>query len=181
MTEEEWMGETDAVEMMVFLRFGHESPRKLALFAIAACRLIWDRLDERSRDQVLAAEQAEGAEWNVPEPELFMRTLQRREIGVFSLRELQRHPSDPQAADFVRDIFGNPFRPVAVDPGWLTSTVVALARGIYDDRAFERMPILADALEDSGCDHADVLAHCRGAEATHVRGCWVVDLLLGKT
>src|SRR5205823_8776844 len=62
-------------------------------------------------------------------------------------------------ARLVRDVFGNPFRPVAVDPAWLTSTVVGLARGIYDERAFDRLPILADAMQDAGCDHADVLAH----------------------
>jgi hypothetical protein len=80
----------------------------------------------------------------------------------------------------LRDIFGNPFRPVAIDPAWVTSTVVALARGIYDDRAFDRMPILADALEDAGCDHSDILTHCRDPEAMHVRGCWAIDLVLGK-
>ncbi len=81
---------------------------------------------------------------------------------------------------FIRDIFGNPFRPVAVDPLWLTSDVLALAKGIYEERAFERMPILADALQDAGCNHDVVLKHCRDEKATHVRGCWVVDLLLGK-
>ena len=81
--------------------------------------------------------------------------------------------------DLLRDIFGNPFRPVSVDPAWLTSDVLALARGIYDDKAFDRMPILADALQDAGCADPDVLNHCRG-DGPHVRGCWVVDLLLGK-
>ncbi|AWM42102.1 hypothetical protein C1280_02235 [Gemmata obscuriglobus] len=79
----------------------------------------------------------------------------------------------------MRDIFGNPFRPVAADPAWLTSNITALVTGIYADRAFDRMPILADALQDAGCDNADILTHCR-SEAQHVRGCWVVDLLLGK-
>jgi hypothetical protein len=79
----------------------------------------------------------------------------------------------------LRDIFGNPFRPVAPEPSWRTSTVVALAEGIYTDRAFDRLPILADALQDAGCDNADVLDHCRGS-GPHVRGCWVVDLVLGK-
>jgi hypothetical protein len=79
----------------------------------------------------------------------------------------------------LRDIFGNPFRPVAADPNWLTADVIALARGIYDDKAFDRMPILADALQDAGCVNEDVLSHCRTAQV-HARGCWVVDLLLGK-
>jgi hypothetical protein len=80
----------------------------------------------------------------------------------------------------VRDIFGNPFRPVALDPAWLTSDVLALARGIYEERAFDRMPILADALQDAGCTNDDVLTHCRDLKHVHVRGCWVLDLLLGK-
>lgn len=77
------------------------------------------------------------------------------------------------------DIIGNPYRSVAADPAWQTSTVVALAQGIYAERAFDRLPILADALQDAGCEESTVLDHCRG-EGLHVRGCWVVDLLLGK-
>ncbi len=84
------------------------------------------------------------------------------------------------APDVFRDIFGNPFRPVTVDPVWLTSTAVAIAQGIYDDRAFDRLPILADALQDAGCENADILSHCR-SDGPHVRGCWVVDLVLEKS
>jgi hypothetical protein len=79
-------------------------------------------------------------------------------------------------ADLLRDIFGNPFRSLEIRSEWLTADVVALARGIYADRAFDRLPILADALQDAGCADEDVLGHCR-AERGHVRGCWVVDLL----
>jgi hypothetical protein len=82
-------------------------------------------------------------------------------------------------AALLRCLLGNPSRAVAPDPGWRTSTVVQIASGIYADQAFDRLPILADALQDAGCDHPDVLAHCRG-EGPHARGCWVVDLLLGK-
>jgi hypothetical protein len=82
-------------------------------------------------------------------------------------------------AGLLRELLGNPFRPVAVGRSWLTSDVIGLAGGIYEDRAFERLPILSDALEEAGCNHADILAHCRD-EGPHVRGCWVVDLLLGK-
>ena len=80
----------------------------------------------------------------------------------------------------LRDIFGNPFRPATVDPAWLTSDVAALAEGIYAESAFDRMPILADALQDAGCDGDDILSHCRDANAAHVRGCWVIDLLTGR-
>jgi hypothetical protein len=83
-------------------------------------------------------------------------------------------------AALLRCIFGNPFRPAAADPAWRTSTAVALARGIYDERAFDRLPILADALQDAGCENEDVLNHCRNEAQPHVRGCWAIDLVLGK-
>ena len=80
----------------------------------------------------------------------------------------------------VYEICGNPFRPgVAFSPSWRTDTAMSLARGMYESRDFGAMPILADALQDAGCDNDDVLNHCRG-EWPHVRGCWVVDLVLGK-
>lgn len=79
----------------------------------------------------------------------------------------------------VRDISGNPFRPAAFVPEWRTKTVIALAQAMYDSRDFSAMPILADALQDVGCDNADILNHCRGL-GPHVRGCSVVDLVLGR-
>lgn len=86
-------------------------------------------------------------------------------------------------ACLLRDLFGLlPFRAVPVEESWLRwndACVVKIAQEIYDERDFGLMPILADALEDSGCDHEDILCHCRES-GEHVRGCWVVDLLLGK-
>jgi hypothetical protein len=79
----------------------------------------------------------------------------------------------------LRCIVGNPYQPVSLDTAWLSGPAPALARAIYDDRTFDQMPILADALIDIGCTDADVLDHCRGPEA-HARGCWVLDLLLGR-
>jgi hypothetical protein len=93
--------------------------------------------------------------------------------------EVPNPKAAPMQAALLREVFGNPFRPVAPEPSWLTSDVLALARGIYEEKAFDRMPILADALQDAGCANEDVLNHCR-SEQTHVRGCWVLDLLLGK-
>ena len=78
------------------------------------------------------------------------------------------------------EVCGSPFRPVTFNPAWRTSDVVLLARGIYDERAFDRMPILADAIQDAGCDNDDVLDHCRDTSLAHVRGCWVVDAVLEK-
>jgi hypothetical protein len=88
----------------------------------------------------------------------------------------------PKQAHLFRCVFGNPFRPITLNPAWLAwndDTVRRIAQAIYDDHAFDRMPILADALEDAGCDNTDMLNHCR-QPGVHVRGCWVVDLLLGK-
>jgi hypothetical protein len=82
-------------------------------------------------------------------------------------------------ANLLRDIFGNPFRPVAVDPGWRTSNVVSAAEAIYTNRVFGDLPVLADALKDAGCNNSEIQNHCR-QPAKHVRGCWVLDLLLGK-
>jgi hypothetical protein len=98
-----------------------------------------------------------------------------------------KHVSDPPAevaerleqAALVRCLFGNPFRARPECGVWLTSEVKALAESIYAERAFDRMRLLADTLEASGCTNADVIEHCRSDRA-HARGCWVVDLLLGQ-
>jgi hypothetical protein len=81
---------------------------------------------------------------------------------------------------FLRELFGNPFCRVAFDAAWRTSTATALAQTMYESRDFGAMPILADALQDAGCGSDDILNHCRDATQVHVRGCWVVDLVLGK-
>jgi hypothetical protein len=80
---------------------------------------------------------------------------------------------------YLRDVVGNPFRKVKIDPAWSSQTVLAIARGIYEERSFSQIAVLADALEEAGCADAAILEHCRNA-GPHIRGCWVVDLLLGK-
>lgn len=80
----------------------------------------------------------------------------------------------------IRDLFGYPLKPAPVRPDWFTSTAVSLARTIYDARSFELMPVLADALMDAGCSSDEVLEHCRGPN-THVRGCWLIDLITGRS
>ncbi len=99
-------------------------------------------------------------------------------------RPVQEYDKEREAqAHLLRDIFGNPFRPVqAPSPAvlaWDGGTVVKLARAVYDERAFDRLPVLADALEEAGCADALLLEHLRG-EGPHVRGCWALDLLLGR-
>src|SRR5262245_9251007 len=86
---------------------------------------------------------------------------------------------DADLVQTIRELIGNPFRLPSFSPAWRTSTAVQLARQMYDSRDFSLMPILADALQDAGCENEDILNHCRG-ESLHVRGCWVVDLVLEK-
>ncbi len=158
---------------------------------------VWLATEENERGQVsnwdsanmsvTAASNAVGPpeDFVGPKAELFYLAANPIEARMLEVLE-QGHNADATVAaervihlGLLRDIFGNPFRPVSLDPAWLTSDVLALARGIYDERAFDRTPILADALQDAGCDNDDVLNHCRG-DGPHVRGCWAVDLLLGK-
>jgi hypothetical protein len=103
------------------------------------------------------------------------------EVDV-AVRQLLSHFSADvpgYAVELIHEIVGNPFRPIAFDHTWRTDTAVALARLLYESRDFSAMPILADAFQDAGCDNDDILSHCRGP-GPHVRGCWVVDLVLGK-
>jgi hypothetical protein len=89
----------------------------------------------------------------------------------------------------LRDLFGNPFRPRAADPAWLAwggGAVRRLAEAAYEARALpdgtldkDRLAVLADALDEAGCDDADLLGHLRG-QGSHVRGCWAIDLLLAR-
>jgi len=80
----------------------------------------------------------------------------------------------------LHDIFGNPFSPVVLDSAWRTDTVLSLARHIDTSGEFSVMPILADALQDAGCDNDAILTHCRQENPTHVHGCWVIDLVLSR-
>jgi hypothetical protein len=104
-----------------------------------------------------------------------------REGAESCLRAVAQDPNEVAAQTALfRDIFGNPFRRARCPNAWLTSDVLLLARGIYAEKAFDRMPILADALQDAGCTSEEMLTHCRDTNHVHVRGCWVLDLLLGS-
>lgn len=107
----------------------------------------------------------------------WFRTTAGNAAYAVSIKDIQIEQSEQLG--ILHDIFGNPFRPVTLESSWLTPTVTALAKTIYQDRAFDNLPILADALEEGGCNNAEILGHCRGPEP-HCRGCFVVDLLLGK-
>lgn len=103
------------------------------------------------------------------------------EIALDALKMAGVEQSPQRVLALFHEIFGcRLLHSGTVDPMWLTSDVLALGRGIYDEKAFDRMPILADALQDAGCDNDDILNHLRDATAPHVRGCWALDLVLGK-
>jgi hypothetical protein len=97
-------------------------------------------------------------------------------------RALALNADVTRQCDPLRDIFGNPFRSVTVDPAWLEwrdGLVKVMARKMWETGEFSDFPILADALEEAGCANEDILTHSRQS-GEHVRGCWLVDLLLGK-
>jgi len=102
-------------------------------------------------------------------------------LAGWELRVARRRARRDQCR-ILRDIVGNPFRPVLLDPAWQhwrEGTIVQLATAIHDQLGFDALPVLADALEEAGCTNPEVLGHCRGS-GPHIRGCWVVDLLIGK-
>ncbi len=201
MTEAEWLNCPDAAESWVPLR-GHVSERKHRLFVCACCRLWHHNLStailkalevaERAADELigwadLAAAEAEAFA-------AFGRT--RNRAAHFAVWSLHPHPGKASGevvgcvrkqeggehAAVLRELFGNPFRPAVVESSWLAwndSSVVKIAQASYDERAFDSMPILADALEDAGCHDVDILTHCRQPER-HVLGCWVIDSILRR-
>jgi hypothetical protein len=229
MTEAEWLEGTDPHEMLPFLR-GKASERKLRLFAVACCRLVWERIPPTAREaaelaeryadgngvgsdmlslqQQLLQEEAQipeelGNGWGTAYHSLRFPAMEAAD-AAFRTAAISRWvylpddaPPESQAeqrvinhkmraderflqAEILLDIFSNPCRPAVVDASWLAPVVVAFAHSIYNTNTFHHLPILADALEEAGCTDAAILGHCRGA-GPHVRGCWVVDLLLGKT
>ena len=202
MTESQWQVASEPHAMLEFLQSnGKPNERKVRLFAVACSRRMWDRIDALGRNAVDVAERfadgaadAEGmraarlachgaggqAAWYAAasHPAIAARNAARSaQAGAVTLAT--EADELVAQANLLREIFGNPFRPLSVDPSWLTPSVVNLAQTIYDDRAFDRMPELADALEKADCTNDEILGHCRGS-CPHVRGCLVVDILLGR-
>jgi hypothetical protein len=167
-------GSKDAVLVADRAADGEVTPTELAA-ANRAAGAAW--LTERRGGTRFAARAAEFA---TRDPVVLVSEVADLVRKAARACRLRPNPATTQAqCQLLRDLFGTlHFRPVTVEPGWLSSTVTELARGIYDERAFDRLPILADALQDAGCDDADILDHCRGA-GPHVRGCWAVDRVLG--
>ena len=203
MTEQEWLKCTDPANMLEVLK-NKASHRRFRLLLCAWSRLNWDWLPKQSCSAVEMAELfvdglASDADRKLADAELWQATLGvhnsiRDWLARLTLAEnidmweaahstISANPRvKSRQTTVLCDIFGNPFRPIALNPAWLAwndGTVRKIAQSIYEERAFDRLPILADALTDAGCDHADILNHCR-SEGLHVKGCWVVDLLTGR-
>ena len=107
--------------------------------------------------------------------------------AVFFAAMGSRSGESEQQCKLLRDVIGNPLRPVTIDPGLLKPTVTSLATAAYEERALpsgeldsSRLAVLADALEEAGCPDAEILDHLRSG-GMHVRGCWCVDLILGRS
>lgn len=199
MDEAGWLTNATPTHMVDWLG-DRATDRKLRLFACAACRQIWWLLtDSRSRRAVEIAERFADGRAN---PDELYEAAQRASAASREAMALKRHGWNAawaaaaaagtpielsrkaamtiSDADLVREVFGNPFKNPEFEPAWLSwnnGTAVNLARTIYQERRAELYPILADALEEAGCDRPDVLDHCR-APVRHVRGCWVVDAVL---
>lgn len=176
--------------LLEYLR-GKASDRKLRLFACAVARLL--DLDNSARQRTLRSA-IETCEAHADGERVGRKMGQyRRQDWVVAMSDAyeaadRSHPDamltdrKGEMADLLRCVFGNPFRPARFDPAWLAwndGIIPKLAQAIYDERAYDRLPILGDALEEAGCADDRVLSHLRGP-GPHGRGCWVVDLVLGK-
>jgi hypothetical protein len=148
-----------------------------AAAASAARELVWQIPDVEFRSHFAeraARSSCDAVAWSA------VRDPQKRG-GSARGRAVRRTAEAREQTHLIRDIFGpKPLKPLTLNPACRTDTAVSLARGMYDSREFGAMPILADALQDAGCEDEQVLTHCRDAHQVHVRGCWVCDLVLGK-
>ena len=134
----------------------------------------FDHAKEYAAEAVMAAcdrEALEGSTWRAAYIAIHLRLYRPLLAGTNRLTQRK-------GCGWLRDMF-NPYRPSALAPASLIPTVTWLAEGIYEDRGFDRLPILGDALEEAGCTDHDLLGHLR-SPGPHVRGCWALDLVLGK-
>jgi hypothetical protein len=178
MTEAKWLTSSDPEAMRQFI-CSRATERQGLLYMVAWCRC---SPRTSSPDFRTALNVAERYVDGLAPDETFRHVGRSATLAktVPILMGPKFKANHPRFAKILRDVIGNPFRSVKADPAWFTPTVVALAESAYDERAFDRLPILADALQDAGCDRDDLLSHLRDPDATHVRGCWALDLVLGK-
>jgi hypothetical protein len=193
-TEAEWRACDDPLEMLDFLS-NRVCERKAWLLVCGFARL-WGARHPRGLPRAAVDALERYADGGATPKEVTAavrgpdggghRTLANpwHEATVLTRTNRRKRRFSSHAVAVIRDVVGNPFRPAPViDPAWLAwsgGTVRKLAAASYEERAFDRLPVLADALEDAGCSDPEVLGHLHcGGE--HARGCWVLDLLLGKS
>jgi hypothetical protein len=207
MTEAEWLASEDPEEMLALVRglvhgwFGRllsyllggppgPSKRKFSMFAQEMCERLepflgqgqdWRALQPGNPFHfvVWAARRAESTN-TADKAALYLQLSLQECLGLLPAYGVPTEPFRAGLADVLRDIFGNPFREVTFDPAWRTAAVISKARAAEADQDPRRLPDLADELEQAGCDDFDILGHCR-SPGPHVRGCWVVDAILGKS
>jgi hypothetical protein len=207
LTEEAWLHYSNPSRMKRLKWVEeHWTPRKMRLFSVACSRAVWDVIDhpqlrravevtERYADGKATAKQLAAAREAASKVKDAWDEEAEKKGSYYRVHAAQavwfgagQEPSFDAVAPvnlqcaLIRDLLGSPFRPTPkIDPAWLKwnrGAVPKLARSIYEERRFEEMSILPDALEEAGCTNTDLLEHCR-ADKPHARGCWVVDLILG--
>jgi hypothetical protein len=177
MTEPEWLEGTDPDVMLDFM-FEKASRRKIELYTSGCYRSVWHLLPgERCRQKLDVRDRY--FDGLATEAELDSAIRAADDIPHQMWLAAWDSITPQRQVQILQHLFGNPFRPTSIAPSCLTPKVVALAQEIYDNYAFDRLPDLAEALEEAGCDNQEILNHCR-APGPYVRGCWVVDLVLGK-
>jgi hypothetical protein len=200
MTETEWLTSREPLAMLAYLG-KRLVVRKQRLLGCACARLVWPYLGPASRAAVEFAERlADGPVRDKRWAEVWTRANkawlratpeQRDAAGLAEATVLEtvqeaisrglvgRRSPGRREGNLVRELYGNPFRTVAVDAALRRPGMQTFARRIYRERAFDALPIFADALEDAGCDCVELLEHFRGP-GPHFRGCWALDLVLGR-
>jgi hypothetical protein len=186
MTEAEWLACAEPRKMLNYLDGRKVSKRKLRLTGCAFWQKVVTSVGPLTAEESSAVESMEGwIDGKVQKANVIHHggSLSRvmTSKGIHSANLGFKIPrQDGHLACIVREIFGPlPFRPVCFSPSRRTSIVLSLAQTIYDEKQFDRMPILGDAIEDAGCTSQEILNHCRQPGA-HVKGCWVIDLILEK-
>jgi hypothetical protein len=212
MTEAEWLASEDAASMEFFIR-DRASDRKARLYCCAVCRHVWSRLEhDSSRQAVVVGERfADGTatrgELRAARQSARAVVNTERDGEVDRLHYTAVTAADPRVelewvainanggvdsgtgpfAELLRDIYGDPFRPVALGVAGMPSGVTLLAQAAYDNRILPggeldlaHLGVLSDALEEAGCTDVEILSHLR-SPGPHVRGCWALDLVLGKS
>ena len=193
----------DAQEVRLAVMKLRVSARKVRLHSVACCRsvakhirhadcralidLLERRADDGSLADAVSALRRKVKRWAESTGPFVQSIDWYARFAVWASAEPQPRAPVPGFSyrytfrDILAEILGPRDGVVPFSPDWRTDTAVALAQGMYESRDFSAMPILADALQDAGCDSDTILSHCRDATASHARGCWVVDLVLGKS